>query len=189
MTIGGRATSPAFESYTVEWGRGSNPISWVLLHESTAAVTAGALATWDTTQLTDGTYTLQIRLEDADRGELRFSLPVSVKNEEAAAVADNAPIVEISEPETGDVVSGTVALQGIAFANGIREVNIDVGAGLRPETWTSIRRDGRISVTGPLGSWDTTGFDDGLYSIRLTVRDSRGNIAETRVIVTVDNGQ
>ncbi|MCY4455844.1 MAG: transglycosylase domain-containing protein [Chloroflexi bacterium] len=189
VTIGGRATSPAFESYTVEWGRGSNPESWVLLHESTASVTAGVLANWDTTQLTDGTYTLQIRLADADRGELRFALPVTVKNGEAAAVADNAPIVEISEPETGDVVSGTVALQGIAFANGIREVNIDVGPGLRPAAWTSIRRDGRISVTGPLGSWDTTGLEDGLYTIRLMVRDSRGNIVETRVIVTVRNGQ
>ena len=189
VVIGGRATSPAFESYTIEWGRGANPRSWVFVHESTTSVTAGVLATWDTTQLTDGTYTLQIRLQDADRGQLRFSQPVSVKNGEAGAVVDNAPIAEISGPETGDVLSGTVALSGVAFANGLREVNIDVGQGLQPETWTSLRRDGRISVTGALGAWDTTGFADGVYSIRLTVRDSRGDVTETRVIVTVRNGR
>ena len=187
LAISGKATSPDFESYTVEWGRGANPDSWVRLIESTSPVSAGVLATWDTTQAPDGSYTLRVRLEDARRGGLRFTIPIVVKNDYQGAEFDDAPIVQISSPLSDSVVSGTVALEGIAFANSLREVRIDVGAGLQPAEWTSVRRDARISVTGSLGSWDTTGFADGLYTIRLTVRDGLDGIGQTRVIVTVRN--
>ena len=189
VVVGGRATSPEFVSYTVEWGRGSTPDSWLLLHESSTPVVAGALAEWDTTSLTDGTYSLRVRLEDADRGQLRFSVPVTVSNGDDAARYDRAPIAQIAEPHANEVLSGHVTLRGIAFAISLREVSIDIGEGFQPSEWTNVRRDRRISVTGPLGSWDTTTVADGVYTIRLTVSDREGNVAETRTSVTVRNGE
>ncbi len=189
VVVGGRATSPEFVSYTVEWGRGSTPDSWLLLHESSTPVVAGALAEWDTTSLTDGTYSLRVRLEDADRGQLRFSVPVTVSNGDDAATYDRAPIAQIAEPHANEVLSGHVTLRGIAFAISLREVSIDIGAGFQPSEWTNVRSDRRISVTGPLGSWDTTTVPDGVYTIRLTVSDREGNVAETRTSVTVRNGE
>ncbi len=188
VVVGGRATSPEFVSYSVEWGRGSSPDSWLLLHESSTPVVAGALAEWDTTSLTDGTYSLRVRLEDADRGQLRFSVPVTVSNGDDAATYDRAPIAQIAEPGADAVLSGQVTLRGIAFAISLREVSIDIGEGFQPSEWTNVRRDRRISVTGPLGSWDTTTVADGIYTIRLTVSDREGNVAETRTSVTVRNG-
>ena len=189
VMIGGRATSPEFVSYAVEWGRGPNPASWQLLQESSDPVTAGVLAEWDTTALTDGAYTLRIRLEDTERGRLWFSAPVSVSNGDEAAGYDRAPIAQIAQPQSDAELSGQVTLRGVAFAIQLREVTIDVGEGRQPAEWTNLRRDSRISITGPLGSWDTTTVADGVHTIRLAVRDKDDNVAETRVTVTVRNGE
>ena len=189
VAIGGRATSPDFVSYAVEWGHGPTPATWQLLHESSDPVTAGLLAEWDTTALTDGAYTLRIRLEDAERGRLWFSAPVSVSNGDEAAGYDRAPIAQIAQPPSGAELSGEVTLRGVAFSTRLREVTIDIGEGRQPAEWMNLRRDNRISVTGPLGSWDTTTVADGLYTIRLAVRDKDDNVAETRITVTVRNGE
>ncbi|MYD65530.1 MAG: hypothetical protein F4X26_06065 [Chloroflexi bacterium] len=188
VTIGGRAISPDFSSYTVEWGRGMSPDSWLLVHESTSAVNAGALAQWDTTAVTDGTYTVRVRLDDEERGQLWYSVPVTVANGEEAAAYDRAPIAQIAEPTPEEVLSGQAILRGVAYSAQLREVTIDVGEGQQPTAWTNLRRDNRISVTGALETWDTTTVSDGIYTIRLTVRDREDLVAEARVTVVVENG-
>ena len=84
-------------------------------------------------------------------------------------------------------MSGVVTLRGYAVANGLSEVTLDVGAGLSPTEWTSLRRDARITVTGPLGTWDTTAFDNGVHTIRLRVLDQAGGLSQTSIAVTVRN--
>ena len=188
VTIGGRATSPDFSSYTVEWGRGMSPESWLLLQESTSAVNAGALAQWDTTAVTDGTYTVRVRLDDEERGQLWYSVPVTVANGEEAAAYDRAPIAQISVPAPDEVLSGQAILRGVAYSARLRDVTIDIGEGQQPTEWTNLRSDSRIRVTGPLDTWDTTSVSDGIYTIRLTVRDRDDLVAEARVTVVVENG-
>ncbi|MXZ46047.1 MAG: hypothetical protein F4Z08_03485 [Chloroflexi bacterium] len=189
VTIGGRAISPEFVSYAVEWGRGATPDSWLRLHESDEPVNAGVLARWDTTALTDGSYTLRVRLDDEQRGQLWYAVPVTVANGEDAATYDRAPIAQIAQPAPDAVLSDQVTMRGIAFSAQLREVTIDVGEGQQPTEWTNLRRDNRISVTGPLGTWDTTTVPDGIYTVRLTVQDRDGLVAEARVIVSVQNGE
>ena len=42
-------------------------------------------------------------------------------------------------------------------------------------------------MTGSLGFWDTTQVDDGVYTIRLSVRDALLGTAESLVVITVKN--
>ena len=187
--VRGRADSPDFRSYAVEWGRGDAPDSWVSLRESEQPVAGGELAAWDTTQLPDGPYALRVRLEDARRGTLRYLVPVTVSNGELAAESDTAPYSQIDSPGPDETVSGVVALEGLAYSTNLREVVIEVGAGLQPLAWTTIRRDAHQSVVGELGDWDTTALADGVYTLRITVRDAiQGDAVATVAPVIVRNG-
>ncbi len=85
VSVLGRANSPDLERFVVEWGRGTNPSSWVALADSAQGVDAGLLARWDTTRLSDGAYTLRVRLEDAELGAFRFAVPVFIANGTSAA--------------------------------------------------------------------------------------------------------
>ena len=187
LRINGRASSPQFQRYTIEWGRGAEPASWVRIHESSRRVAGGVLASWDTTLVPNGPYAVRVRLDDAERGTLRFNVPVVVDNGDQGARADTAPFAQITNPQAGQVVSGRVALGGLAFSGALQEVGIEVGLGLQPTSWEIIRRDSKASVTGSLGLWDTTQFEDGVYTIRLSVRDALLGTAEALVVVTVRN--
>ena len=187
LRVSGRASSPQFQRYTVEWGRGAEPASWVRIHESNRRVAGGVLASWDTTLVPNGPYTVRVRLDDAERGRLRFNVPVVVDNGDQGAQADTAPFAQITNPQAGQVVSGRVALGGLAFSGALQEIGIEVGLGLQPASWEIIRRDAQASVTGSLGFWDTTQFEDGVYTIRLSVRDALLGTAEALVVVTVKN--
>ena len=119
------------------------------------------------------------RLEDARRGTLRYLVPVTVANAEQTIAdgertteSDVAVYAQIDSPKPDETVSGVVAMEGLAYSAALREVVIEVGAGLYPSAWTTIRRDARISVTGPLGDWDTRSLADGVYTLRITVRDA-----------------
>ena len=188
VAITGRANSPGFRSYSVEWGRGADPASWVRIQETNRRVLNGVLATWDTTKVPNGQYTIRVRLEDNDRGTLRFAVPVFVDNGVLGAEADTAPFAQITTPVAGQVLSGVAPLSGLAFSGSLQQVRIEVGAGLRPQSWQTIRIDNKASVTGSLGLWDTTGVEDGIYTIRLTVVDAQLGVAEASVVVTVKNG-
>ncbi len=62
--ISGRATSPSFKSYTLEYGEGSSPQSYTRILERTSAVALGSLGQWNTTGLAAGTYTLRLTVTD-----------------------------------------------------------------------------------------------------------------------------
>ena len=188
-TIGvlGRANSPGFLSYTVEWGRGSDPSSWIRIQQSTRRISSGLLANWDTTQVPNGAYTIRVLLEDSDRGTLRFAVPVVVDNGEAGAQQDAAPFAQITTPTAGSVVSGNVLIGGLAFSGLLQQVQIEIGVGLQPESWETIRRDNLPSLNGTLGFWDSTAVDDGIYTIRLVVRDQQLGTAVASVVVSVKN--
>lgn len=64
-----RGTLPgaAFSNYVIEFGTGTNPTSWMttgisLTNNGQSEVVNGTLATWDTRQISDGTYTLRLNV-------------------------------------------------------------------------------------------------------------------------------
>lgn len=61
VTVKGTASGPGFEHYVVEYGAGAAPSSWHPVGPAQyGPVENGVLATWDTSELQDGTYTLRL---------------------------------------------------------------------------------------------------------------------------------
>ena len=187
ISLIGHASSPGFERYVVEWGRGTNPSSWVSFAASTSAVEGGLLARWDTTQLPDGAYTLRVRLEDSELGRWRYAVPVVISNGEDTSDASAPPVARITRPLTDQVIGGNVPIDGFASSGRFEELRLEVGVGAQPESWTQIHSSDEPATSGALAYWDTSEYDDGLYTIRLTVSDAQFGDAVTTVLVRVDN--
>jgi len=80
----GTAASATFNYFTIEFGYGINPTYWMstginLINDGLSEVINGTLATWDTSQVTAGTYTLKLSVSDVDGlvGEDRWVVLVS----------------------------------------------------------------------------------------------------------------
>lgn len=88
VTIKGSVLNPALDRYRVEFGTGTNPASWTLLAESTAAVRRGSLGSWDTRETPDGIYTLRLSVtETASSGFSSESLvPVAIAQLSTSAI-------------------------------------------------------------------------------------------------------
>jgi len=91
VTVSGRAASGDFESYRLEYGAGSSPPSWVLIQESTSAVSDAVLGSWNTSGLAAGTYTLRLVVRDRARGELSTVTPVTVSRQKATPTVAASP--------------------------------------------------------------------------------------------------
>ncbi|MBN2047510.1 MAG: hypothetical protein JW750_06695 [Anaerolineaceae bacterium] len=102
-----------FESYEVlfAYEDGSNDVTWFLIESSDQKVSNGVLATWDTSQITDGNYRLALVVNFADdkpervvRTNIRVRnyTPVEVEEtviEEAAPIEDEMNAAAVEEPE------------------------------------------------------------------------------------------
>jgi hypothetical protein len=80
----GTAASATFNYFTIEFGYGINPTYWMstginLINNGLSEVINGTLATWNTSQVTAGTYTLKLSVFDVDGlvGEDRWVVLVS----------------------------------------------------------------------------------------------------------------
>jgi membrane peptidoglycan carboxypeptidase len=78
IQVRGRATSPDFESFRLEFGVGASPTSWQTLRTSQDDVQNGTLATVDTRQLPNGEYALRVVVVDRRQGEIA-SAPVVIR--------------------------------------------------------------------------------------------------------------
>ena len=187
LQIRGRADAPAIQRFAVEWGRGSSPDVWVQLRASDRPVGDGVLASWSTTSVPNGAYTVRVVVDDARLGRLRFAVPVTVDNGAAGAPVDLAPWGQITRPAAGAVVSGTVVVAGSALSGDLLDARLEVGAGLSPTSWIEVGRFQESRFSGTLGSWDTTAVADGTYTLRLTVRDRQLGLAEITTTLAVQN--
>ena len=78
VAITGKADSPDFVAYRLEFGAGNPPLEWKPIFRSTTKQTGGGLGFWDTTGLPDGLYTVRLVVEDSVRGELSTFVVVSI---------------------------------------------------------------------------------------------------------------
>ncbi len=187
LTIRGRADSPDFERLVVEWGRGTNPDVWVRIRASNRAVPDGNLARWDTTTVPNGSYTLRVVVDDGRLGRLRYAIPITIDNGDEGAETDEAPWAAISWPTEGAVVSGAFVVTGSVISGDLLDARLEVGRGRVPSSWLEVGRVTQGQVSAAVGRWDTTEFDDGTYTLRLTVRDRELGLTEVTATVAVRN--
>ncbi|HXH30937.1 MAG TPA: Ig-like domain-containing protein [Bacteriovoracaceae bacterium] len=130
--------------------------------------------TWDTSKISNGTYTLQTKATD-EAGNVGVSAVVSV-----AVYNDNIPpVTAITSPTTGASVSGTVTITATATDNvGVARVEL--------------YRDGVLLTTDTTleyaFTWNTTQVANGAHTLYTKAYDAAGNVGvSTTISVSVYN--
>jgi hypothetical protein len=97
------------------------------------------------------------------------------------------PDICISSPGPNAIISGQVTVRGTANIPDFQFYKVEYGLGEEPLQWNSIgdvRRE-RV-VDGTLVVWDTSGYPEGPYRLRLTVVELSSNFPppfEVRVVI------
>jgi len=109
IAIVGTATHPNFDSFGVLYAAGPRPTAdsqWVpLVFGTKTMVINGALATWDTTTVPNGQYTLALALYEVGNTEpkLHFTNNITVFNEEVTPTPEPTPEpIEVDTPLPDD---------------------------------------------------------------------------------------
>ncbi len=159
------------------------------VYESTSFVDQ-SLFSWDTTLVPDGDYMIHLAARDqaGNRDDSAGSL-----DQIWVTVDNTAPVVEITNPNDGDVLSGNVDVRGSVndahpwrYYAVVRDMANNVVAG--PGTVY----DSNSFTDELLFTWDTTLVPNGNYIIHLAARDLAGNRDDSagsldQIMVTVHN--
>ena len=150
-------------------------------------VTLGALDTaapysilWDTTGVTNGTHTLVATARDA-AGNSRQSAPVTVTVANGSPSDTTPPVVSVTSPAAGAIVTGTITVTASASDSaGIAGVQFKYdGSNLGPEDTSA-----PYSVV-----IDTATGTNGTHVLTAVARDAAGNLSTSApVTVTFSNG-
>ncbi|MES2980698.1 MAG: S8 family serine peptidase [Verrucomicrobiota bacterium] len=143
-------------------------IGGVLYGQSSSST---ATFTWNTNNSLDGSYTLQARAYDAANNVKSTSIGVNVKN---SAVADTiAPVVAITSPKDGTIISRKTKTLNIAVAG---SDNVKV-------TRIELYINGYLAATSTSGSptfnWYTNNVARGTYRLQAYAYDAAGNIGSS----------
>ncbi|MEX2372209.1 MAG: Ig-like domain-containing protein, partial [Dehalococcoidia bacterium] len=213
VNIRGRASSPDFQSFRLEWGRGNSPAAWVRINSGTSPVEGGTLGTWNTTGMADGAYTIRLLVDDAEAGRLFYQINVQVgvggstgdgggtdgggtdgggtdggggggTDGGGTDGGGGAPVVAISSPGQLAVVSGSISINGTASSQRLLQTRVEVtGNGAT----TVLARLSNNVEGGVLATWDTTTVPNGQYTIRVTLIDHQQGDSTTEHNVVVQN--
>jgi len=178
IQIKGTADDLHFASYKLEYSQGG---PWTGFASSTTSVRSDTLGSLDTTTLADGPCTVKLTATDqaGNQSESRVNF-----------VIDNtSPTALIAFPTTNLVIADTVSILGTAIDEAhFKEYKVEYGQGESPTSWAQIGSTHSSSVFGStLESWDTTQVADGIYTLKLTVKDIVDNTSTSEVRVIVDN--
>jgi ligand-binding sensor domain-containing protein len=140
---------------------------------------------WSAQDLTDGIHALEVRARD-------YWLNLDPTPETAAFEVDaTPPLPAITAPAFGAAVRGTAEIRGTASDARFQSYDVRVrpssATSWDPPAATILGQSSSPVVDGGLAPWNTTSFPDGLYDVRVSVRDSLGLVGVTQASVVVDN--
>jgi len=168
VNITGSASGDHFDYYMVEYGEGENPSTWTLLFSSREPVTQGTLATWDTTQVSEGQYTIRLTVVDTYTYVVQVAVTVIVDN--------TPPVIQDVLPIEGDFVPAKPTITATLTDNlsGIDEDSILIKLnGSEVDPAPSFDPD-----TGKMTWTARASLPDGDYQVTIDVKDKAGNQAQ-----------
>ncbi|MBN2371503.1 MAG: S8 family serine peptidase [Vicinamibacteria bacterium] len=185
VNVRGLAAGPGFRRYVLEYGRGSRPRSWRLLHESSQTAKGGALGVFDARALPDGDYTLRLSaFDDAGR---TFADQVCVRVDYVAITAP-PPARRLSATPVLRA-GGRVPIRGTATGPSFHGYDLTWTRGTRPTgDWSSLgvtlAGEGRRETENArLAHWDVPQVEQAdYYSLRLRAHNERFTSEETIVV-------
>ena len=143
-------------------------------------VEVSSASAWTTSSLTEGEHLLTVGTVDA-MGNVDPT-PVRVRFE----IDRTPPDASIGHPQSGASVSGYMDLIGTASDPRLQAYTVE--ARKAPEgPWWKLGSSNQSVDDGVLAGWDTTESPDGVYYVRLTVRDTLGLVATATTRLAVDN--
>ncbi|MEW6620879.1 MAG: Ig-like domain-containing protein, partial [bacterium] len=167
ITILGTATAENFLNYVFQYGTGSTPTSWLTIATSTTPVINGTLATWNTTLLEDGTYTLCLTVKDKLNNIATDTVVIGIDN--------TPPVLQITYPVNNSIImQATIPVTGTADDEHLLNWTLEYGAGYTPQTYTLVASSTISVISGTLGS---IFLPTGSYTLKLTAKDITNKIA------------
>ncbi|MBU9711171.1 Ig-like domain-containing protein [Evansella tamaricis] len=95
------------------------------------------------------------------------------------------PEIVISSPTEYDFLKGTISIEGSIKDYDLKSYSLHYGEGSSPSKWSEISFN-ETATDGVLGSWDTRGIPNGLYTLRVVAVDTSGNQASLDRLVYVN---
>jgi hypothetical protein len=106
----------------------------------------------------------------------------------SSASAQLAGVAAIDQPVGGEVLRGTIQINGTAAVSDFAVADLSFAYdGDRTNTWFTLAEIDRPIVGSLLATWDTTDISDGEYVLRLRVQGQGGTSLEDTVDVQVRN--
>jgi thermitase len=130
---------------------------------------------WNTATAPNGTYTLTATAKDAAGNASSASITVTVSNVPADT---QAPMVLITSPAGGAVLSGASAIQ-VSASDNVAVTSVIVTA-----NGTTV---GSATAAPYTFNWNTTTVPNGVYALIATAKDAAGNVQTTSISVSVSN--
>ena len=192
LEIKGEAKSVRnFKSYVVKYAPGHKPSegSWDDIRKGSSPSNE-KLATWDTTRLTDGEYSVQLTVTDENDAETKQVVHIVIDN--------TKPVIELTSPANNAIKSDDVSIAGTVRDDNFWKYEIKYAAwnakpellestGLvQDEDWKPLEMAGHDNSIKEV--WETEGRN-GLYLIRITATDKAipPNQRHLDRMITLDN--
>lgn len=185
LDLVGTAGGAGFASYTVEYGGGALPSSWIpIAGPLTTPVQDGTLYSWDVSGVPDGDYVIRLRAENGDGDSFEDRIAVTL---DRVMISD--PFRTILRP------SGPLEIRGSAAGGDFQRFRVEwriVAPDFSDGPW---RQDG-ISLTGGgaspvfdevLATFDTSLITENTYvDFRVVVERSSDEVADEGLHVIID---
>ncbi len=185
VAVRGAASAANFLRYDLHMAPAGATL-WTWLHSGEAQVSDGILADWDTSALPDGRYDLRLRVVRQDGNYHEYYLRnLALENRGAgvqpAPSADDRATTRLLSgfitPVDGAAVHGLVSLHGSATDAHFSRYEV-YAAPSGSERWSYVGGQSQALIEEELWRWDTTGWPDGQYDLRLRVVRADSNYNE-----------
>ncbi|MFZ1404213.1 MAG: hypothetical protein WAW03_14055, partial [Anaerolineae bacterium] len=185
VAVRGAASAANFLRYDLHMAPAGATL-WTWLHSGEAQVSDGILADWDTSALPDGRYDLRLRVVRQDGNYHEYYLRnLALENRGAgvqpAPSADDRATTRLLSgfitPVDGAAVHGLVSLHGSATDAHFNRYEV-YAAPSGSERWSYVGGQSQALIEEELWRWDTTGWPDGQYDLRLRVVRADSNYNE-----------
>ncbi|MCA9293641.1 MAG: fibronectin type III domain-containing protein [Phycisphaerales bacterium] len=183
VSITGSASGAGFSGYWVEYSQNGND-PWTLISQSNVPVTNSTLATWNTTGLAEGYYTIRVTVANT-AGQTSTAFTVVWINNTFNPIGIDSPV-------PGGIYGGRVCFDGTIWDNCFSRYFVDYS----PDggvNWTPVDPANPFYTTPVINElaaiWDTiaAAVPDGAYWVRVRGVPICGDIVEERFQIVIDN--
>ena len=177
QVISGRAQGTGFSHYVLEFGRGAAPTTWTTVQEGATPVDRATLGTFDPSSISDGLYTLRLRVVSASGRTFADQIPIYVRSVE---IQSPRTFAIPSHPAVTHTLKPGVAVDVVGRATGpsFQRYRLEWAPGRDADSgWSAagitLTGGGTIPIeSGTLGTWTPTAAVAGDYTLRAVVTNA-----------------